>query len=350
MKVLVLYTRLAGYFMACIRELSKHVAEIHIVCKPPDNNAPFNFEYPENVFIHTRTSFSNQSLLRFVETLQPSVITSSGWRDLGYLKVCKLMHGKIPTVLLMDNKWRNSLKQRIFCGFSHKWLTSVFSSVWVPGPSQKLYASYLGFKPEAVFEGLLSADSEFFRQYALYRLEAGIFPQRFLFIGRYKKEKGIDLLIRAFIELQNEQPNNWELWCAGTGPLVNKIVPHPKIRHLGFVQPQHMHNLLEKTGVFILPSRFEPWGVVVQEMAVAGFPLIVSSEVGAAVNFVDKNNGYVFVNKNVESLKVAMKNIIGMNNQQLKQMAGNSAQIGLSHTTQKWVETIFKIINRQGEG
>jgi len=348
MKVLVLYTRLAGYFMACMRELSKHVTEIHIVCKPPDNNAPFNFEYPENVFIHTRTSFTNQSLLRFVETLQPSVITSSGWRDLGYLKVCKLMHGKIPTVLLMDNQWRNSLKQRAFCLFSHKWLTSVFTSVWVPGPSQKMYTVKLGFKPVAVFEGLLSADTDFFRQYTMYRLEAGIFPQRFLFIGRYKKEKGIDLLIRAFIELQKEQPNNWELWCAGTGPLVNKIVPHPKIRHLGFVQPQHMHNLLEKTGVFILPSRFEPWGVVVQEMAVAGFPLIVSSEVGAAVNFVDNNNGYVFVNKNVESLKLAMKSIIDMNNQQLKQMAGNSAQIGLSHTTQKWVETIFKIIKRQG--
>lgn len=46
-----------------------------------------------------------------------------------------------------------------------------------------------------------------------------------------------------------------------------------------------MTNLMKQCGVFILPSRIEPWGVVVHEFSAAGFPLLLSDQVGSAESF-----------------------------------------------------------------
>ena len=44
-----------------------------------------------------------------------------------------------------------------------------------------------------------------------------------------------------------------------------------------------------------MPSKKEPWGVVLQEMAIAGLPLLTSQHVGAATMFLEEHeNGLVF--------------------------------------------------------
>ena len=104
------------------------------------------------------------------------------------------------------------------------------------------------------------------------------FPKRFLYVGRYYDFKGVKTLWDAFIQLQVENPNDWELWCLGNGDL--EPLEHPKIKHLGFMQPEDLDKIISETGIFILPSLFEPWGVVVQEYAAAGYPLILSNQIG----------------------------------------------------------------------
>jgi len=40
----------------------------------------------------------------------------------------------------------------------------------------------------------------------------------------------------------------------------------------GFVQPSDLPNIFAQAGVFILPSRYEPWGVVIGEALASGLP------------------------------------------------------------------------------
>jgi glycosyltransferase involved in cell wall biosynthesis len=342
MKIIFLYTRLASYFMTCVNELAKHVAEIHIVCSPPDVNAPFTFEPPANVFIHSRKDFTTQSLIKFVEGIQPNLITSSGWRDFSYLTVCKRMKGRMPVVLLMDNQWRNSLKQRFLCLISSRFLQPVFTHVWVPGSPQDDYARRLGFKPAQIIHNFYCADTNYFGKFAHHRIEAEQIPRRFLYIGRYVHEKGIDILINAFTTLQIEHPNNWELWCVGTGPLTNQFENKPGIKHFGFLQPSEMDKILSNCGVFVLPSRFEQWGVVIQEMAASGFPLIASSAVGAAVDYLEEGqNGFSFESECTDSLKSAILRMIQMTDVELVNMARHSHKVGLMHTPEKWAEMVM---------
>ena len=226
---------------------------------------------------------NNQSLSKLKDLaslVDPSIILCSGWVDNKYLKIVKKFRKKIPTVLLFDNQWKGSPKQILGSILSPFFLKNIFSNVWVTGKSAKYFAEKLGFLENQILTGLYSADTLRFSKYsAQFKKEKQTnFPKVFLYVGRYVNHKGIFDLWNAFIELQNEEPNDWELWCLGTGVEYENRVLHPKIKHFGFIQPYNMFKYLSKSGVYILPS-IEPWGVSVHEMAASSYPLLLSDKV-----------------------------------------------------------------------
>src|SRR5690606_23915945 len=115
--------------------------------------------------------------------------------------------------------------------------------------------------------GFYSADVPLFAPEAVLRTESQAYPTRFIYVGRYIHAKGLDILFKAWTELYEEKPHGWELWCIGAGELFEQRTIHQSIKHLGFQQPEQLKETLRNAGVFVLPSRFEPWGVVVHEMA-----------------------------------------------------------------------------------
>src|SRR5687768_14755516 len=111
-KIVFLYTELAGYFLACVKELSK-TADVLIVRWPVNKEAPFKFDQSIPVEIIDRHQLSDEKLREKIRSFNPGVIVCSGWIDKGYLGIVKLFRKKIPCVLTLDNHWTGSLKQRI---------------------------------------------------------------------------------------------------------------------------------------------------------------------------------------------------------------------------------------------
>lgn len=341
MTILFLYTELANYFLAGVKELSKAGHSIHIVRWPVNKEAPFEFEFPENVVVYDRDKYNTKELINLTTSLSPDLILASGWIDAGYSKVCRIFKGRIPTVLTMDNQWHGTLRQKIMCLIAPWKLHRAFSEIWVPGAPQKEYALKLGFKEERIETGFYSADVSFFSPLAEARTKAEKYPHRLLYIGRYIQVKGMDLLFKAWMEICDEQSHDWELWCAGTGELYEQRPNHPQIKHLGFLQPKVLKEHLTNAGVFVLPSRFEPWGVVVHEMAVAGFPLIVSSSVGSVTQFLQEGvNGYIFQNENYSELKRALEKMISLSDDELRNMAIKSNELGNSYSPKMWAKKV----------
>jgi len=344
--VIFLYTEIATYFTACCDELQKH-AEVHVIRYPVNKEAPFKFEgSPHAVKYYERKDLNLEGLKQLVANIKPDAIFCSGWIDKDYLKICSLYKGKIPTVLCMDTKWKATMKQRIATLVSPFVLKSNFSHAWVPGEQQKNYAKKLWFKDNEISMGYYCADTAFFSK--LFNENKGKkvinFPKRFLYVGRYYDFKGITDLWTAFIDLHKEVKNDWELWCLGTGDI--EPVKHPQIKHFGFVQPAELRKYIAETGVFILPSRFEPWAVVVHEYAAAGFPMILSTEVGAAETFLkDKENGFLFEAANISSLKEKLKSIITLSDESLNLMSEKSVKLAGALTTEKWANTALTIVN-----
>jgi len=347
LKILFLYTEIADYFLASCKALIAKDAEVHVVRWPVNKEAPFQFAYPEGMKVYERTTFNDDTLLELVQKINPSIIVCSGWVDKGYLKVCKKIKQTTTTVLTLDNHWRGDLKQRIAAFISPFYLKTRFSKCWVPGSLQFEYARKLGFKKEHIETGFYSCDFDLFHnQYLANKAQKEKqFPKRFIFVGRYYAFKGINDLWTAFIQLQNEFPNEWELWCLGAGDI--EPIQHEKIKHFGFVQPKDLPQFIKDTGVFVLPSHFEPWGVVVHEYAAAGFPIVCSDEVGARVAFVEQGvNGYIYKSGNIQQLKESLKKIMTLKEEKLILMGEKSVEKAKLNTPEVWADKLMKMVGK----
>lgn len=343
MTFLFLYTEIAEYVLACCNELTKH-GEVHIVRWPVNKEAPFQFHVNEKIKLYSKTDYDLEQLSQLAKSINPDVIVCSGWIDKDYLKITKTYFKKIPTVMSCDTHWNGSFKQRLASVISRFTLLNIFSHAWVPGQIQKQYVLNLGFKESNIETGFYSCDLDYFE--SVYQSQKAQkqhhFPKRFLYVGRYYEFKGIKELWQAFIELQTEQSNEWELWCLGVGDI--EPINHPKIKHFGFVQPKDLANYTAQTGVFILPSRFEPWGVVVHEFAASGFPLLLSNQVGAKEQFLKEGkNGFVFKSENVNDIKQALKNMISTKESDLIAMSDYSNSLSKTISPKSWVESLLRM-------
>lgn len=344
MKILVLYEELALYLINGFNVLAqKNNCEILIISKKVNSVAPFKFEnIHQNIIIKEREAFSEEELMSLAINFKPDFVFLGGWIYKPYLKIVKSLKQK--TVLAFDNQWRGTLRQIFGCLYFKLSLKKYISNAFVAGNKQADFAKHLGFNESNITRGLYCCDFDLFSSYAKLKTGSGaVIPKRFLYVGRYAKEKGIEDLWSAFIKLQTEQPSEWELWCLGKGDIVPVI--HPKIKHYGFLQPDELSDIIANTGVFVLPSSFEPWGVVVHEYASAGFPILCSDKVGATDLFLkDKYNGFVFNAGNSEQLKEKLNKFTQMPDKDLNTMAQKSFELASQLTPEIWADKLMKII------
>lgn len=346
MTLLFLYTELAPYFLACLEALVReHDVQVHLVHWPVNKEAPFDLRFADRITVHEREALDDAALLALVGRIDPDITFASGWVDKGYLRACRAARAKgRTTVMCSDTAWRGSVRQLAAVITARFWIHRVFSHAWVTGEAQASYARKLGFAHERVRTGFYSADvARFVPLAARYADPSAVFPHRFLCVARYIPTKGHQYLCDAFAELCNAgEAGDWELWIAGTGELVEQVRNsasgrHPRIKHLGFVQAEAMSEVMRQCGVFVLPSTYEPWGVVVHEHAAAGFPLVLSSAVGAAERFLeDGRNGHRFIAGDKETLRSMLRLMVTSSDQELTGMARLSAALGARWTPTDW--------------
>jgi glycosyltransferase involved in cell wall biosynthesis len=194
---------------------------------------------------------------------------------------------------------------------------------------------------------MYSADVDLFHQYYNETKEAkeNKFPHRFIYVGRYTELKGIRELWQAFSSLSDDERKGWELWCLGKGELHPEFPKNDSIKDFGFVQPDQLKKYLIDTGVFILPTHYEHWGVVVHEYAASGFPMICSTTTSAATTFLKEGeNGFFCQPKSVESVRKSLLKIINSSDEQLIAMGKKSVELSNMITPDTWADTIMSLV------
>ena len=131
----------------------------------------------------------------------------------------------------------------------------------------------------------------------------------FLFCGQMIARKGVDHLLAAFATL----PENARLLLVGREAelpqLLASLAPsvRERVRYAGFQAPDALPQFFAQADVFVLPSRYDGWGVVVNQALGAGLPIIASDHVGAAHDLVRENeNGFTFPAGDANALAAAM--------------------------------------------
>lgn len=185
--------------------------------------------------------------------------------------------------------------------------------IYFPGGcKQAEYLKRLGVSPDKIqvskmtvdVNGIKKASGEISKK-EVSRLRQGleIMPDDivFLHVGRHEKEKNIAYLISTFKGLVAAGRKGIWLLLVGEGSLTEKLKKQartePNIKFTGRLEGRDLLKSYMAADVLVLPSTFEPWGLVVNEAMATGKAVIVSDKVGCADDLV-KGRGTGFVIRN----------------------------------------------------
>ncbi len=139
-----------------------------------------------------------------------------------------------------------------------------------------------------------------------------------LFASKLQERKHADHLVEALSLLGARRGVRPYLLIVGDGEergrleaLVTARGLAADVRFLGFRNQSELPALLALADVFVLPSRHEPWGLIVNEAMAAGCAVIVSSDVGAAPDLVQNGvGGFVYPVDDVNALAEALLRVL----------------------------------------
>jgi glycosyltransferase involved in cell wall biosynthesis len=349
MKILYLYAEVMGYTMATICELAELGNEVHVVHWDHKKQTPYKAPVVPNVFMYNRSELSVEQIKKLAKNIAPVVTVVSGWMDRGYVRVAKQLRVEGMSVVVgFDAQWHGTLKQWLAITLGRLgYFSRFYSHAWVAGLYQFEYARRLGFEKKNIVYDIYSADLRLFNQaYNDSKENKKIhYPHRFLFVGRFEPVKGLDVLLHAWQQL-GANKGDWELHLIGNGSLKAQLEATTGVMVKDFMQPVQLMLEVANAGCFLLPSRCEPWGVVVHEFAAAGLPLIVSDVVGAASTFLISGlNGFSFKVNDPKALANRMLQIINMTDQELHAMAVSSHALSQRITPETSAGNLLSVVD-----
>ena len=157
------------------------------------------------------------------------------------------------------------------------------------------------------------------------------------FSSRHIERKGLPTLLHALKNLK-AGVTNWKLWIEGEGPkrreyeeLSQNLGLSEFCRFLGFCQMSVHSWLLLNSDIVVVPSKQDPWGIVVDEAMQLGKTVVASTSTGSAKErIIHGVNGFLFEATHFQQLA----GILGMliRNPELLQKIGHQAQ----STARQW--------------
>ncbi|NCG69197.1 glycosyltransferase [Bacillus coagulans] len=168
-----------------------------------------------------------------------------------------------------------------------------------------------------------------------------------LFVGRFDRQKGLDILLRLFEK--NYFPNI-QLFLIGAAVLnenINLNLPH-HVKKIGWVSPKNIDSYYNLMDAVIVPSRWEGFGLVVIEAMKNYKPVIVSNRGALPELIKEEQDGYIFDMENLSSLEQILKNL---NKNKLKKMGGNARKkFELEFTSDNMNKKIIKKYKKMFSG
>ena len=322
--IVYLYSEIMPYQAIVYAELSKLGHTVHAFYNDKCRQTPYSPPPIENVSYYPSSHLSKLDLYQHVQGFAPDLLVVCGWSSKKYLYVARKFKrkGQIPVVSPIDTQFTWRLKQIIGFLVSPVYIKTAFTHIWVPGVRQYYFARRLGYQPNQIILNSLTGNVDLFST-AKVEHKLTDYPRVFLYVGRYHKAKGLELLINVWNSINDKK--GWKLVCAGNGPLKGMLQNHHDVEILDFQPQERLVEIAEKSGFFILPSVYEPWALVLQEFAAAGLPILCSDACGASPHFViNGHNGYTFKTKDASDLKIKLEHIINMSDEELFKFANHS--------------------------
>lgn len=193
-----------------------------------------------------------------------AVITKTFFGDAPCIAIAH--NGSVQKMFAEDSKWKKNEDWRLSKKVVELTMTYATALVTRTEDMAREIKEIYGIDSYVIPNGV---DTEFFRP-----LNIAKDPKRVLMAGTLSPRKGIETLakvIRITPELE------WRI--CGDGPLKVLLNELPNVRTLGWLSPEKLLLEYNKAAVFVLPSRYDPFPLVVLEAMSCNLPVVISDEV-----------------------------------------------------------------------
>lgn len=343
LRVLILWPEPSGYMLACAQALAAADVHVRVVTGPTSALARYA--------VATDMGFEHCWLdadLRLPEEMISGdwdLLLVAGWHIASFRQAAVALRGKALRVLHFDNQWSGSPKQLLGVATRSVFLRPAFDAAFVPGARQKAFAHRLGFAADRIAEGSYCCDIKRFAAVPLLSPEQMNRRRRFLFVGRLVPEKNLLLLAQAYrLYRANAGDDAWDLHLRGDGPLAEALHPLAGVTVEPFTQPSDLAAVMSTAGALVLPSTYEPWGVVLHEGAAAGLPLLASHRVGSSDSFLRHGENGLLI-REVNDPGVWAAALAHLVQQSLFQMSSKSRERALTLTPSIWVRRLLGLLD-----
>lgn len=362
MRVLIVHNQLWAHYK------SKLFSEIHLAMKRADptdellvaqialyeasrkvmqNDDTIVYDYPYKVLFERsldQVSFAERrkALFRVFNEYRPDVLNITGYFDWAQVLLMFYARAKGVKVVISSESssadhnrsgWKEAIK---------KVIVGRANAFFCFGKTSAEYLESLGVAKSAIkVRNAAVIDEQVIHQrYDEVQKElsatAKSVSKKFVYVGRLAPEKNLDTLIRAFANAVKQTGADWQLLFVGGGPEkenLEKLVAGSgiagKVIFAGGFPWYQVPRWLAQSDVLVLPSKSEPWGLVVNEAMVCGMPVIVSDTCGCAGDLVCNGaNGFAFDHKQQADLEKHLTwfiqnpdRIAGMGQESLKLIA-----------------------------
>lgn len=343
LKILVLFVEPMLYGMDLIHEVYEQTPHRfqYIYCHSKLTGKD-DLMLPENAFLCSGDDKSRKSqITNIFDFFKPDFVVINGYvgvEQVAAIRYCQ--RHKIPYAIESDTPLHipeNAFKALVKKILLRKRLHHVLCYGFPGGTLQKENLVHYGIPekknyimPMSVSELRIINEKERIPNKNDLKIRYGICGKKtFLFVGRLVPEKNVALLVEAFAELKKTQPDT-ALLIIGDGVEMGNLKKKAEnllvsdVHFMGYVTFPEIVEFYKAADVFVLPSQYEPWGLVINEAMIMGLPVIVSDKVGCRKDLViEGKNGYLFKNGSKNEL---LKVMSLMDNSKIKRFSKKAVE------------------------
>lgn len=163
-------------------------------------------------------------------------------------------------------------------------------------------------------------------------------------VGQFIYRKGYDILLKSCEYLDSRIG----VYIVGGKPTeeylkIKKELNLENIHFIDFMDKKELSQYYKASDLFILPTREDIWGLVVNEAIAYGLPIITTNKCVAGLELVSENNGIVIESDSVNQLSMA---IIDIFNRDIKTLGRNSIEIARLYTIENMAKEHYEIFKK----
>lgn len=290
-----------------------------------------------------RWTVLNHGLGSRLRRFAPDALGAGGWNQPAFVRALAYAKAhRVPILSWVESTAGDARSGRAPVELAKRVLVRAYDGFFVPGQASFDYVRSFGVGADRIAIAPNAVDASVFDG----PREPSDGTMRFLYVGRLDPEKGLDVLLRAFEEV----PGELVLVGSGTAEAELRARAGDRVRFTGSLPRDEVAAWYRRADAFVLPSRSEPWGMVLNEAATAGLPLVATEGVGAARELVEHGvNGFRVPAEDERALAEALRRLA--DDGAFRSAAGaRSRELVGRLTPQAWAEGVEGLARRLSQG